>query len=214
LILIVAQRSAIPRQDNGPHPDGNLVDVRSATNGLRQCKASLFEGGIREPGILEWPAAIARNRETKVPAYVSDYLPTVLEVLGQTHPQPTWAADGESLLPLIREGDAVEPGSKPFARTTPLVFQLEGQSALISPSGRYKIIKGPTKGFCALEHSTYMTNHGKNEGPFLFDLLADPTESNPLHGRIFTQMEGELAAFAASVEYSQVHESGCAPANN
>ena len=34
------------------------------------------------PGILEWPAVIKENRETYYPAYVSDYLPTVLDVLG------------------------------------------------------------------------------------------------------------------------------------
>jgi arylsulfatase A-like enzyme len=49
----------------------------------RQCKASLYEGGIRVPGILEWPAAIKENRQTTYPAYVSDYLPTVLDVLGE-----------------------------------------------------------------------------------------------------------------------------------
>jgi hypothetical protein len=40
--------------DNGPHLDkteetGDRTQ-QQATNGLRQCKASLFEGGIRVPG--------------------------------------------------------------------------------------------------------------------------------------------------------------------
>lgn len=34
------------------------------------------------PGLLEWPAAIAQNRETLFPAYVADYLPTILDLLG------------------------------------------------------------------------------------------------------------------------------------
>ena len=200
--------------DNGPHPgDGHqgVEDVRSTTNGLRQCKGSLFEGGIREPGILEWPAAIARNRETTVPAYVSDYLPTVLEVLGQTHPQPTWAADGESLLPLIQEDADTAEGDR-FARTKPLVFQLFEQAAVISPSGQYKVVQSPIAGFCPMEHSTYLP--ADPEGAFLFDLDADPTESRPLNeeqAAVFAQLKGELAAFAASVKHSQVYESGCAP---
>ena len=55
--------------DNGPHTAGGGGctgkygrSSNQATNGLRQCKASLFEGGIREPGILEWPAMIKTHR--------------------------------------------------------------------------------------------------------------------------------------------------------
>ena len=44
--------------DNGPHTQSRDRNANgcSATNGLRQCKASIYEGGIRVPGILEWPA--------------------------------------------------------------------------------------------------------------------------------------------------------------
>jgi hypothetical protein len=45
---------------------------------------------------------IKANRETHFPAYVNDYLPTFLDVIGMAHPHPTWAADGISLMPLIR----------------------------------------------------------------------------------------------------------------
>jgi arylsulfatase A-like enzyme len=80
--------------DNGPHSQdrdkGNKYSALPSTNGLRQCKASLYEGGIREPGILEWPAKIKKNAQTWHPAYVSDYLPTLLELLGLTHPNPDW----------------------------------------------------------------------------------------------------------------------------
>lgn len=64
--------------DNGPHTEGRDRQpfcALASTNGLRQCKASLYEGGIRVPGILEWPAKIKKNSQTWHPAYVSDYLP-------------------------------------------------------------------------------------------------------------------------------------------
>ena len=94
--------------DNGPHTQNgggcsgpHARSSNQATNGLRQCKASLFEGGIRMPGILEWPAMIKSHRETFFPAYVSDYLPTFLDAIGMAHPNPTWYADGISLMPLL-----------------------------------------------------------------------------------------------------------------
>ena len=43
------------------------------------------------------------HRETTFPAYVSDYLPTFLDVVGIPHEEPTWAADGISLIPFIRQ---------------------------------------------------------------------------------------------------------------
>ena len=55
---------------------------------------------------------ITRHRETSFPAYVSDYLPTFLELLGQPHPQPSWPADGISLLPLIKAAQTIEDGVK------------------------------------------------------------------------------------------------------
>ena len=87
--------------DNGAHVGGSDRDVNAASNGLRQCKGSLFEGGIRVAGLLEWPARIRARQETDVPAYVNDYLPTFLDIAGIPHTQPSWAADGISLLPVI-----------------------------------------------------------------------------------------------------------------
>ena len=133
--------------DNGPHtnPPGGLHDVRSATNGLRQCKASIFEGGIRVPGIVEWPAQIQEQRNISVPVSTNDFLPTVLDLLQVPHEvichilllsslhcpkhvyplyvfqHPNWYRDGESLLPLLK-GTAEN-----FSRSTPLGFNLNEQ---------------------------------------------------------------------------------------
>ena len=46
------------------------------------------------PGLLEWPAAVRRNAVTWHPAYVADFLPTVLELLGVPHAHPGWCVDG------------------------------------------------------------------------------------------------------------------------
>jgi arylsulfatase A-like enzyme len=119
--------------DNGPHTSSGggctgqfARSSNQATNGLRQCKASLFEGGIREPGILEWPAMIKAHRETEMPAYVSDYLPTFLDVVGIPHENPSWVADGISLMPFIRQANELSESvvNVMVNRTKPLVFNL------------------------------------------------------------------------------------------
>jgi arylsulfatase A-like enzyme len=84
-----------------------------STQGLRQCKGSLWEGctlpfmwnsrmiwlkftyaaavlvmrfswwkgGVREPGLIEWPAMIGRNVKTGAIAGTWDFMPTVLDIL-------------------------------------------------------------------------------------------------------------------------------------
>ena len=72
---------------------------------------------------------ITSNRQTEFPAYVSDYLPTFLDLLGMAHPHPSWAADGISLLPLIKQAAAL-PASVTHVianRTKPLGFKLGKQ---------------------------------------------------------------------------------------
>ena len=76
-------------------------DNPGSTNGLRGRKRDLTEGGIREPGLLEWPRMIKKNLVTDFPAATFDYKPTVLEILGVEAPTG-WPLDGTSLVPLIK----------------------------------------------------------------------------------------------------------------
>ncbi len=79
--------------DNGtPVPD--CVD-----SPLRGAKGSYYEGGIRVPSVVEWPAGIPEGRRTSVPAVTSDMLPTLCELAGIPTPQRT--LDGISLVPLL-----------------------------------------------------------------------------------------------------------------
>jgi arylsulfatase A-like enzyme len=88
--------------DNGPEgKDGKSGRTRGSAGPFRGRKRSLYEGGVRVPGLLEWPARVKAGRTTDLPCSTSDYLPTVLDVLGfsmKGQPEPI---DGVSLLPLI-----------------------------------------------------------------------------------------------------------------
>ena len=68
--------------DNGPERRHYYGDTPGSTGELRGAKRSLYEGGIRVPGVIEWPGYIKAGRTTNVAAVTSDILPTVLDILG------------------------------------------------------------------------------------------------------------------------------------
>jgi arylsulfatase A-like enzyme len=71
----------------------------------------VYEGGIRVPGIIEWPERISEPRVTGVNAVTSDILPTLCDLLGE--PLPKRPLDGISLKPLI-DGEMTERPSPIF----------------------------------------------------------------------------------------------------
>ena len=58
--------------------NGGLVE---ATSGGRKRKGSIYEGGLRVPAIIEWPARNLKGR-TAVPTWTCDMLPTLLSMAG------------------------------------------------------------------------------------------------------------------------------------
>lgn len=103
--------------DNGPEGQSGRAPGTAAH--FRGRKRDLYEGGVRVPGILEWPAKV-KPGETDFPAVTSDYFPTVLDVLKISAPQRP--IDGISLLPMI-EG-------KQQQRSEPIYFQSGKQQVM------------------------------------------------------------------------------------
>jgi len=160
--------------DNGP--EGKAGRAPGSAGPLRGRKRSLFEGGVRVPGLLEWHAKIKPGSLTDAPACTSDYLPTVLEVLGIDMPNDR-PIDGVSL-PLL-EGRVTE-------RPRPIAFESGRQLALIH--NRYKLIS---------------LDSGKTW--MLFDLVADPSESSDIahdHPDIVQRMRATLEAWRKSCKDS------------
>ncbi len=160
--------------DNGPeHKSGP-----GSAGPLRGRKRSLFEGGVRVPGLLEWPDRVRPGRRTDVPCVTSDYYPTVLDALGlkaKGQPEPL---DGLSLMPLL-EGKMAE-------RPRRIAFQSRDQLAL--SGNRHKLVS---------------TDGGKTW--MLFDLAADPGERTDLAAekpKLVAEMRAELEAWSASCERS------------
>lgn len=161
--------------------NGGLPKITPETvGGLRGFKGDIFEGGLRVPGIVEWPAVIKQARVTEYPAATMDILPTLAEVTGiaaDSLPQPI---DGISLRPLF-DGDI-------DAREKPIPFRHQGRAALVD--NRYKLVS---------------ENFAKGEFQ-LYDLKADPKESQDISAEkpeIFQKLRDEFESWNTSVEASQ-----------
>ena len=182
--------------DNGPNLKGKKDITYAAaqdgkfnytplgsTGAYRGWKRDCYEGGLRMPGILEWPEEIKRPFSTDFAAVTSDYFPTALDAAGI--PLPTDRNyDGISLLPLI-EGRAKE-------RKRAIGFHCNGMQAWTER--QYKIVR------------TIKAKKKPSSQWELYDLLDDPFETNDLavtHPRIVARMAGDFANWAESVQTDQ-----------
>ena len=159
--------------------NGGLPAIKPDTvGGLRGNKASVYEGGLRVPGIIEWPAAIA-PRVTQFPACTMDLFPTIADLLGLDAGVFIKPLDGMSLKPLL--------SSELPARSKPIPFRFNAQSAMIDND--YKIL-------------TRNLNRGEFE---LYNLQIDATEKKDLSSvepERFAKMKAALLKWNASVEAS------------
>ena len=104
--------------DNGPEVSpasgqgtGGAFINPGRTGGLRGRKRDVSEGGIREIGLVEYPAVVKQNREEfTYPMATMDLLPTVLDMIGQK-PFEGRALDGASLLPFLAGNETQRPQS-------------------------------------------------------------------------------------------------------
>jgi len=180
--------------------------MHGSTTGLRGRKGSLYEGGIRVPALLEWPAVIATTRTVDMPCTVTDYVPTVRAAVGLP-PIDDRPIDGEDLMPLIR-GQATR-------RHKPMGFHLHESQALINE--RYKLIRPHTKGRIMRQYGGYAARDlpadeatrkqlaPRGQGYELFDLSADPRETRNLAAeepKVVASMTRELEAMMTSWQQS------------
>ena len=85
--------------DNGPHKEGG-VDPKffKSAGPLRGIKRDLYEGGIRVPMIVSWPARIKHGRVSDQVWSFWDFLPTAMDIAMEKVPKNI---DGISMLPTL-----------------------------------------------------------------------------------------------------------------
>ena len=76
-------------------------------------KGSVYEGGIRVPMIVRWPAGLEKGVQIDQMAHFSDWFPTILAMAGVEKPQDSLPIDGVNILPVLR-GDNGKVNTKRF----------------------------------------------------------------------------------------------------
>lgn len=131
--------------------NGGLPNITPETvGGLRGNKGTIYEGGLRVPGIIQWPDGIETPRVTNFPACTMDIFPTIAEIVGLPASSMLQPQDGISLKPLL--------AAEITERTKPIPFRQQSRAAWVD--NQYKLL------------TTKLAN-----GSFqLYDLVADPAE--------------------------------------
>ena len=70
---------------------------------LRAGKGSAYEGGIRVPCIVRWPAQVKAGQVIETPVHVTDWMPTFLAA-AHANASANHTLDGLNLLPLLQGG--------------------------------------------------------------------------------------------------------------
>ncbi|MCI0462799.1 MAG: arylsulfatase [Gemmataceae bacterium] len=140
--------------------NGSAFDPSSATGkffeqgrGLRGFKRTMYEGGLRQAGIVRWPGVVPAGKVSDEPWAFWDFLPTCADLLGVGLPAGV-KSDGVSVLPALTGGKA--PDRKCFYWE----LHVGGGSIQAVRFGDWKAVK-----------------NGPSAAVEVYDLQADPGET-------------------------------------
>ena len=205
--------------DNGTPVDGIV------TSPFRGRKGTMYEGGVRVPGIIEWPATIAKPRVSEMNAVTSDILPTLCSLTGTALPQRT--LDGVDLSGVL-DGSLTQRSQpigfwsfdtstasqqRPYIDlklqqgTTPLVKMMAGIHTRNFRNFHHpQVIQEDFAGTRVLLENRFKLvvrgQRGKPTETELFDVRSDPAERTNLVDRqpqVVADMQAELRRWQQSV---------------
>ena len=166
--------------------NGGIKSVKENNLPLRGDKLSAFEGGVRVPACVRWPAAIKSGQKITTPVSHIDVMATTMDIAGiQENGNPL---DGVNVIPLL--------AGTSFQLKRDLLFY-HGQSgedsepiAIITEDGWKLLIVGPN----VAKNSIISTKHQV----MLFNIESDPYEKVNLarkHPDKVKQLVTKLVAF-------------------
>ena len=166
-----------------------------STGHLRGFKSSFYEGGIRVPGIIEWPGQV-KPRISSFPASTLDMFPTLIEIGGLDPSDINEVHDGISLVPVLT--------SEPSRRSQPMGFRVLGQYGWLDNDYKLIYYRDYEKALVDGEWDSEVFQSLPQEFE-LYNVVEDPSEQNnlmALEPEIAAQMKAELDAWNASVDRS------------
>lgn len=145
--------------------------AESSSGGLRKGKGYSYEGGTREPFIIQWAGKVEPGSTSNTPVIGMDIYPTILSAAGVSQPKGQ-VCDGVNLVPHIQKGDSIDRDSLYWHY--PHYHKTKPYSAI--RKGNWKLIR--------------FHEEGKLE---LYHLKKDPSESSDVSGQ-FNEKTKTLAA--------------------
>jgi arylsulfatase A-like enzyme len=174
--------------------NGGMSGIKPSTVGsLRGYKNSVYEGGLRVPAIIEWPAKIERARASSLPISTLDIAPTIAGIVGLPQNSLLTPIDGINIFPLLEKGQERRGNAIPVKH--------RDSYALISD--RFKLVSHKTK-----------DNKLSHE---LYDLIADPDEVSNIaasYPKQLAKMQFQLEAWNNSIKLSTEGADYASPADD
>ena len=170
--------------DNGP-----VLGIDGGEAGpLRDGKSTDFEGGIRVPCIMRWPAVIEPGSTNHQITGIIDFLPTFSAMAG-VRPPADRVIDGRNILPYMRGEDVNEPIHESFV--------VPGSTIRHGP---WKLLVRDLKpgGKSGREGKRPSASAGS-----LFNLESDPGETTDVsaqHPEIVTELQSRMSAIVDELE--------------
>lgn len=102
-----SQTIVVLQSDNGHSTEERAHFGGGSAGPYRGAKFSLFEGGMRLPGMISWPGRLPEGEARGQMVHSCDWLPTLAELCGVKVLNAE--IDGKSIVPVIRSSDAASP---------------------------------------------------------------------------------------------------------
>ncbi len=148
------------QSDNGYSTEERAHSGGGSAGVYRGSKFSLFEGGIRVPAAISWPAKLKGNEEREQIAVNADWMPTLAELCGINIDSTD--LDGRSLVPII---------DNPQNKSAHEKFCWKNGNSWAARNGDWKLL-----GYPYIEREKF----GGKDTLFLVNLEEDPGEMNNL----------------------------------
>ncbi len=174
LIIFSSDNGGVQALNNDTHYPPDYYSpgrVNGNNKPLRGNKTDVYEGGIRVPTFVNWPARLKPGK-LDAPVHIADWMPTLCALTGSTPGQDLkW--DGQNVWPLITGEQKAQP------RT--LYWVGPNSKARALRDGDWKLV---------------VFEKGKEPKVELYDLSTDPNEINDLAAQNPDQVKSLVARMA------------------